>query len=369
MVFQIKPVIKTMDSFKDFIASYEIGEKDLIVTNEYIVKPLLGEDELKCHMLYQEKFGKGEPSDEMIDAMLEKIKGLDIERVFAIGGGTVIDISKLFVFGGDYSCEDLYSFGKDLPKKRQLVIIPTTCGTGSEMTGLTIAEIKKKHTKLGLSLPQLFADETVMIDELLYTIPYGVFATSSIDALIHAIESFVSNKRSIYSDMFAEKAIRMIIAGYRQVIEKGEAAVKENIHDFLIASDLAGVAFSNAGCGAVHATSYPVGANFHVPHGLANYIMFTACFRAYAKNGADMGDVEGVLKEVLKLDAGADPWEALTELLDKILARKPLKEVGMTKENISEFARTVLETQGRLLGNMPVELSQRDLEEIYSECF
>ena len=353
MVFQIKPVIKTMDSFKDFIASYEIGEKDLIVTNEYIVKPLLGEDELKCHMLYQEKFGKGEPSDEMIDAMLEKIKGLDIERVFAIGGGTVIDISKLFVFGGDYSCEDLYSFGKDLPKKRQLVIIPTTCGTGSEMTGLTIAEIKKKHTKLGLSLPQLFADKTVMIDELLYTIPYGVFATSSIDALIHAIESFVSNKRSIYSDMFAEKAIRMIIAGYRQVIEKGEAAV----------------AFSNAGCGAVHATSYPVGANFHVPHGLANYIMFTACFRAYAKNGADMGDVEGVLKEVLKLDAGADPWEALTELLDKILARKPLKEVGMTKENISEFARTVLETQGRLLGNMPVELSQRDLEEIYSECF
>lgn len=86
--------------------------------------------------------------------------------------------------------------------------------------------------------------------------------------------------------MFAEKAIRMIIAGYREVIEKGETAVKENIHDFLIASDLAGIAFSNAGCGAVHATSYPVGANFHVPHGLANYIMFTACFRAYAKNGS-----------------------------------------------------------------------------------
>ena len=72
---------------------------------------------------------------------------------------------------------------------------------------------------------------------------------------------------------------------------------------------------------------------------------------------------------MLNLDSGANPWEALTELLDKMLARKPLKEVGMTKENISEFARTVLETQGRLLGNMPVELSQSDLEEIYSECF
>ena len=367
MTFQIKPVIKTMDSFKDFVTNYDIGEKDLIVTNEYIIKPHMDNVELKCRLLYQEKFGKGEPSDEMIDGMLNEIKGLDIERIFAIGGGTVIDISKLFVFGGDYSCEDLYSFGKDLPKTRKLIIIPTTCGTGSEMTGLTIAEIKKKHTKLGLSLPQLFADETVMIDELLYTIPYGVFATSSIDALIHAIESYVSNKRSIYSDMFAKKAIEMIISGYKEVIEKGEGAVKENIHDFLIASDLAGVAFSNAGCGAVHATSYPVGANFHVPHGLANYIMFTACFRAYAKNGADMSDVENVLKDVLKVES--NPWDALTELLDKILKRKPLREVGMSKENISEFAKTVLETQGRLLGNMPVELSCSDLEEIYSECF
>lgn len=367
MLFQIKPVIKTMDNVDELFKSYGIGEKDLVVTNEYIIKPHLDGKEVSCKLLYQENFGKGEPSDEMIDGMLSAIKGMDIERIFAIGGGTVIDISKLFVFGGDYTCEELYEQGKDLPKQRKLIIIPTTCGTGSEMTGLCIAEIKKKHTKLGLSLPQLYADETVMIDELLYTIPYNVFATSSIDALIHAIESFVSNKRSIYSDLFAEKAIKMIISGYKKIAKQGECAVRENIHDFMIASDLAGIAFSNAGCGAVHATSYPVGANFHVPHGLANYIMFTACFKAYAKNGADMGDVEAAIKDSLGVDS--NPWEALTELLDKILERKPLREYGMTQENISEFADTVLKTQGRLLGNMPVELTFEDLVEIYTQCF
>ena len=367
MLFQIKPVIRTMDSVRELFDHYAIGEKDLIVTNEYILAPHLDGKELKCHVLYQEQYGKGEPSDEMIDGMLGAIRNKDIDRIFAIGGGTVIDVSKLFVFGGEHTCEELYDHGKDLPKQRQLIIIPTTCGTGSEMTGLTIAEIKKKHTKLGLALPQLYADETVLVDEFLQTIPYNVFATSSIDALIHAIESFVSNKRSLYSDMFAEKAIRMIIAGYKHITENGRDSVKDCVHDILIASDLAGVAFSNAGCGAVHATSYPVGANFHVPHGLANYIMFTACFKAYAKNGADMTDVEAVLREVLGVDG--DPWAALTLLLDKILERKPLKEVGMTEANIREFAKTVLATQGRLLGNMPVELSEDDLAQIYTECF
>ena len=367
MLFQIKPVIKTMDSVSELFESYDMGEKDLVVTNEFIIKPYLEGRDVAFKLLYQERFGKREPSDEMIDGMLEAVKGMDIERVFAIGGGTVIDISKLFVFGGDYTCEELYEHGKDLPKKRKLIIIPTTCGTGSEMTGLCIAEIKKKHTKLGLSLPQLYADETVMIDELLYTIPYGVFAASSIDALIHAIESHVSNKRNIYSDMFAEKAIKMILAGYKKIAADGEKAVKENIHDFMIASDLAGIAFSNAGCGAVHATSYPVGANFHVPHGLANYIMFTACFKAYKKNGADLTDVENIIGAAL--DASAEPWKALTELLDKILERKPLREYGMTEANIEEFAETVISTQGRLLGNMPVKLTKEDIADIYSDCY
>lgn len=369
MQFLIKPTVKLMNSVNELFSEYKLSKNDLVVTNEYIISPFIKENKPECHFLYQEKFGKGEPSDEMIDAMLDAVRGLEIERIFAIGGGTVIDISKLFVFGGDYTCADLYEFGSRLEKKRKLVIIPTTCGTGSEMTCLTIAEIKKKHTKLGLNLPQLYADETVLIDEFLYTIPYGVFATSSIDALIHAIESYVSNKRTVYSDLFADKAIDMIISGYKKIAENGKDEVKKNIHDFIIAADMAGIAFSNAGCGAVHATSYPVGANFHVPHGLANYIMFNACFKAYEKNGADMTDAEAAIRRSLNVGEGVNVWAALTELLDKILERKPLKEVGMTQENISEFASTVLQTQTRLLNNMPVTLSMEDLEEIYRECF
>jgi len=158
MVFQIKPVIKTMDSFKDFVVSYEIGGKDLIVTNEYIVKPLLGDDELKCHMLYQEKFGKGEPSDEMIDAMLEKIKGLDIERVFAIGGGTVIDISKLFVFGGDYSRterleyedDEYFYYVKAVPKAS----VSTSERSIKKINGEPIREERRSEEKKAVSFTE-----------------------------------------------------------------------------------------------------------------------------------------------------------------------------------------------------------------------
>lgn len=368
MVFRIKPEIQTLDTVDELFETFQIGKDDLILTNEYVLMPHLGGIKPECTFLFQEKFGTGEPSDEMIDGILREANKRDYKRIFAVGGGTVIDIGKLMVFGPEYTCGELFEKGAALPKKRQLIAVPTTCGTGSEVTCISIAEIKAKHTKMGLAVEQLFPDRSVLIPALLKTIPYGVFAASSIDALIHAIESFISPKASICTKLFSEKAMGMILLGYKKVLASGEdaAVIQNEMSEFLIASCFAGIAFANAGVGAVHATSYPLGANFHIPHGQANYLMFGAVMDAYRKNGADMAELEGILGKILLT---GKVWDALRELLDGILTRKPLREYGMAEMQIGQFADSVLKTQQRLLVNNAAVLSQDDIETIYKACF
>ena len=369
MQFQMHTSIRIMDSFDEFVKAYNVGEDDLILTNEYVLGPALNGAEPPCTVIYQEKFGAGEPNDEMIDGVLNAAGNRKIDRVIAIGGGTIIDIAKLLVFGSGHSCEKLFLDGKNLPKTRKLIAIPTTCGTGSEVTNISIAEIKSLHTKMGLVCPQLFPDEAVLIPAMLKTLPYGVFATSSIDALIHAVEAFVSINATPYTEAFAAAAIERILPAYQKVVASGNdrAVLMDCMRDFLIASNMAGLAFGSAGCGAVHALSYPIGANFHVPHGQANYLLFSACFRMYARKHADLSRVEAKIAGVLGVER-ARVWEELEQLLDRILARKPLEAFGMTAEQLNAFPATVLKTQQRLLGNMPVQLSEEDIRAIYAEC-
>lgn len=370
MRFSIRPEIMTMDSAAELFEKYAAGEGDLVITNRYVLMPHIGEPPVGCIMLYAEDYGSGEPTDIMIDKMLDAVRGQDIKRIFAIGGGTVLDISKLFVYGGDYNCEQIFEKGAVLPKTRKLVAVPTTCGTGSETTGLTIAEITKKHTKLGLQVPQLFPDEVVLIESLLYSLPYSVFATSSIDALIHCVEAYLSKNASVFTKMYSEKGIEMILKAYKDILSKGKThtAIMENMSDLLIASTFGGIAFGNAGVTAVHALSYPVGANFHVPHGLSNYIMFGAVMRAYGEKQLDMTELENIIARALGLECKADVLLELTGVLDAILERKPLSECGMGEEHLRSFPPLVIQTQQRILKNLPVELSEEDIRKIYAEC-
>ena len=130
MQFQMHTSIRILDSFDEFVKTYSVGEGDLILTNEYVLGPALNGAEPPCAAIYQEKFGAGEPNDEMIDGVLSAVGDRRIDRVIAIGGGTIIDIAKLMVFGSGYKCEKLFLEGKNLPKTRKLIVIPTTCGTG-----------------------------------------------------------------------------------------------------------------------------------------------------------------------------------------------------------------------------------------------
>lgn len=365
----IKPEIYHFDKVREFAEEFQIGEGDLMVTNEYIYKPFFGDLDLKCDVIFQEKYGQGEPSDDMVEAMYKDIKGSH-KRVIAVGGGTVIDISKLFALKDVSPVLDLYD-GKIPPvKDKELVLVPTTCGTGSEVTNIAILALNSRGTKKGLAVDEMYGDSAVLVPELLESLPFGVFATSSIDALVHAVESSLSPKGNQTTRMFGYKAIDMILNGYKEIATHGPEARKPLLPQFLMASNYAGIAFGNAGCAAVHAMSYPLGATYHVPHGESNYAMFTGVMKNYMeiRTDGEIATLDRFLADILSCST-ENVYEELEKLLNHLIQKKPLHEYGMREEEIEEFTDSVIENQQRLLANNFVPLDRERMIKIYRELY
>lgn len=365
-----KPALHQFQTCREFAEEFQLGSRDLILTNQYIFDPWFGQMGLNVHTIYQEQYGSGEPTDVMVDAILADAAKTGCQRVIAIGGGTVIDIAKVLAVSNGEGVDELYDKAPNLEKKRELVIIPTTCGTGSEVTNISIMARTRLGTKLGLVSPAMYADQAVLIPELLEGLPFSVFATSSIDALVHAVESSLSPKATPYTKLFGYKAIEMIIKGYQKIVAEGWEVRLNLLENFLVASNYAGLAFGTAGCAAVHATSYPLGGKYHVPHGESNYAMFTGVLKNYMELKQD-GEI-AVMNRYLAglLGCGVEEvYDKLEELLNQILPKKPLHEYGMTKEDIDEFAHSVMVSQGRLMANNFVPLDEDRVRKIYTELY
>ncbi len=369
-LFKLKTVINQFESFGSFAKEFGLGERDLVITNDFLYEPFMKACGLPCHFVMQEHYGTGEPSEEMMNKILHDLRGVQYDRVIAVGGGTVIDISKLFVLK---DLEDVMdAFDKKIPliKQKQLVIIPTTCGTGSEVTNISIAEIKSRQTKMGLADDAIVADNAVIIPELLKGLPFHFYACSAIDALIHAVESFVSPKCNPYTAIFSEAAWNIIIPVFQTIRDKGPEYRFECMGDMIMASNFAGIAFGNAGVGAVHALSYPLGGTYHVPHGESNYQFFTEVFKVY-ESKAPGGQMQ-VLKEKLSKVMGCTPANLFSEidaLLSALIQKNDLHTYGMKESEIEGFADAVLATQQRLLANNYTPLTRDEIRDIYKTLY
>lgn len=371
-----KPDLYKFDTCKDFVSEFKLGEEDLILTNEYIYKPFFKNLNLPVHTIFQEKYGSGEPTDVMVDAILKDASKVKYNRIIAIGGGTIIDIAKvLSVAGSGDSVDDLYS-KKKLIKKHTLVVLPTTCGTGSEVTNIAILNRTRIGVKVGLTGEAMFSDYAVLIPELLCNLPDYVFATSSIDALVHAVESSLSPNATPYTKLFGYKAIDMILNGYKKIVSDMKAGIAPNaarkpmLGQFLIASNFAGLAFCKAGCAAVHALSYPLGGKYHVAHGESNYAVFTGVLKNYMeiKSDGEIACLNKYIAGILKCDESV-VYEKLEELLNSLLPKKALHEYGVTKADLPVFADSVMKTQGRLMKNNFVPLTAERVLKIYKELY
>jgi len=368
---RIVPKVFYFDTFKEFNDEFKIGGKDLLITNEWLHTPYAAPLSIDTNVIYQEKYGAGEPSDEMIDAMAKDMKQFDFDRIIAFGGGTIVDICKILALDLPAKSVDLFT-GNAAPKKiKELVVVPTTCGTGSEVTNVAIAELKELHIKKGLAVDETYADFAVLVPETIKGLPYKFFITSSVDAMIHAIESYLSPKASPFTEMYSLAAMDMIMHGYREIADKGEEERFKFMKDFVLASCYAGVAFGNAGCAAVHALSYSIGGAFHVPHGEANYQFFTEVFKMYTRKNPG-----GKIKEATNLFAGylgcspdGDVYGELEKFLNKLIIKKPLKEYGMSEAQIDEFTESTIANQQRLLANNYVFLEKEEIREIFSNLY
>lgn len=361
----------SFDTFDEFVKEFHINEDDLIITNDFILVEYEKRADLKADIVYQERYGAGEPSDEMFEAMYADVAAMKPhKRIIGIGGGTVLDISKLFALRYNHPVEELYDRKLPVEKDKELILIPTTCGTGSEVTNISILAFKARNTKMGLATDELYADKAVLIPEFLKNLPFRFFATSSIDAFIHAVESSLSPKATPYTELYGYKAMEMILKGYLKIAAEGEQARLGMLKEFLIASNFAGLAFGTAGCGPVHALSYPLSGTFHVAHGEANYAIFSGVMNKYRK--------EPKLERLVRLKthiAGIlgceqeDVFEKLEILLDQIIKKKSLSEYGADQPMLSDWSQSVLDTQQRLMKNSPFPMDFDDILEIYQSLF
>lgn len=368
LALRIVPKIYCYDSFKEFHEEFKIGKNDLVVTNEFIYEPFMKPLGIETNLIFQEKFGAGEPSDEMIDEIVKEMKKFKFDRIIAFGGGTIVDICKVLALEVPERSLDLF-LGTVPPKKKYpLVAVPTTCGTGSEVTNVAIAELKSMHIKKGIAVEDTYADIAVLIPETVKGLPWKFFVTSSIDALIHAIEAYLSPKASPMTEVFSLEAIKLIMSGYKEIIEKGEAERFHLLKQFMLGANYGGIAFGNAGVGAVHALSYSIGGAFHVPHGEANYAFFTEVFKMYAKKQPDgkIKEATRILADILGCDPAGDVYGELEQFLNKLIVKKKLSEYGMTEAQIDEFTDSTITNQQRLLVNNYVPLSKEEIREIFA---
>ncbi|MCB7304592.1 4-hydroxybutyrate dehydrogenase [Bariatricus massiliensis] len=369
-LFQQRPEVQKFDTMKAFLEAFSVGEGDFILASKSIYDTYMKGLCSGAVVRFKSEYGAGEPTDGMIDALLKEFRRLDCKRVIAVGGGAVIDMAKLLVLGTDAGAEEIFGRQVPLQKERELIAVPTTCGAGSESSNVTIAEFTERRSKMGLADDALYPDYAVLIPELLRELPYSFFATSAIDALIHGIESFVSPKASLYTQMFSEKAVRMILDGFRRIASEGLESRFELLEEFLVASDLAGIAFGNAGTGAVHAMSYPLSGEYHVAHGEANYQFLTAVFRKYKELQPEgrITELDRILAQAL-LCAPEDVYRELECLLDQIIGRKPLREYGMKESETESFAKSVEKSQQRLLNQSYIKFDAAQMAEIYRELY
>lgn len=369
--FRIVPVIEIYSNIEKFLENFSFNRDDLVFSSsstlKYFKEYLNG-----ASVILRGDYGTGEPSDVLVEKIHDDLvrKNVSYKRVVAIGGGTVIDVAKLLALKTFSPVDKL--FDREIPaeKDKELIIIPTTCGTGSEVTNISILEFVQRKTKFGLADDSLFADCAVLIPELLEDLPYQFFATSSIDALVHAVESWLSPKASEISRMFSEKAIKLILKAYRLIEQNGQDSRRQVLTDVLSASTYAGIAFGNAGTGAVHAASYPFSGDRHVPHGEANYVLFSEILKMYQKKNpeGDLKKLNCIIASVLDCET-ENALSCMESLLEKILPLKKMREYGVEESSLESYVDNVITKQGRLTANNYVPLTAQEYSSIYRNVF
>lgn len=353
------------------------GNKVLVVTGKGSSKKTGALDKvlksLKDSSLEYIVFDKVE-SDPSVNTVREGVKIAKKEAadlIVALGGGSALDAAKgISIMIGNEG--DIVDYEKKSPEKTGLPIIaiPTTAGTGSEVTRFTIITDTERKIKMLIGGSTLIPKVAILDHKLSVMMPPAVTAATGMDALTHAIEAFISKKSQPTTEMYALTAIKIISGNLAKAVLDGENL--EARKNMLLGQMYAGLAFSNASVALVHSMSRPLGAYFKVPHGLANALLLpvvmefnrAACAEKFASIAKAMGEKTNH-KSVR--DASSLAVDAVDKLFSEIGLPNTLKEVGVEKDLIEKMAEDAMASGST--ANNPRKPSMEELVQIYNKIY
>ncbi|MQX79058.1 iron-containing alcohol dehydrogenase [Sinorhizobium medicae] len=313
-----------------------------------------------------------DPPEIIVYGCVEEARQAAADIVIGLGGGSSLDIAKLaaVLLSSEQSLGDMYGIGKVQGARVPLVLVPTTAGTGSEATNISIITTGET-TKMGVVSPQLYADFVLLDAELTVGLLQVHTAATGIDAMVHAIEAYTSkHKKNPLSDALAREALRLL--GHNLIAACKEPSNRDAREGMLLGATLAGQAFSNSPVAAVHALAYPLGGHYHIPHGLSNALMLGPVLRYNAQAAAplyaELADVLGVKGSGDTTARSEDFVAHMQVLMDESGAPRRLRDVGVTDNSLAMLAADAMK-QTRLLINNPVEVREEDALALYRQAF
>ncbi|MFD3191945.1 iron-containing alcohol dehydrogenase [Sedimentitalea sp. HM32M-2] len=313
-----------------------------------------------------------DPPEAMILNAVAQARAAGVDGVVSVGGGSSMDTAKLIsvLLNTEQPLAEMYGVNLVRGERLPLVLAPTTAGTGSEVTPISIVTTGTNEKK-GVVSPQLLPDWAILDAELTVGLPAAVTAATGIDAMVHAIEAFTSKRlKNVVSDCLAKQALELLGANIRTACFSPED--RDARGAMLLGSMLAGIAFTNAPVAAVHALAYPLGGHFHVPHGLSNALVLPyvlefnmpAAQPMYAElapiifpelaGKSEQARAEGMVAGFLQLGPELGMQSRLTE-------------VGVSHNNLPRLAEDAMK-QERLLINNPREMTLQAAQEIYEKA-
>ena len=362
------------------IAGARLGKSVLFITDAGLVslglcQPAIASlEKAGCSVAVFDQV-EADPSLATLMAATQAARAINASGIVGFGGGSSMDVAKLaaLLCGSGEDIDEAWGVANAKGPRLPLVLVPTTAGTGSEVTPVSIITVSGDE-KRGVSSPVILPDLAILDPDLTLGLPASITAATGIDAMVHAIEAYASKSanNNPMSRMLAVEALRLLGANIETAVNHGSDLAARSAR--LLGSMLAGMAFANSPVAAVHALAYPVGGIFHVPHGLSNALVLPHVLRFNAPEAAHLY-AELAPHAFPDIDMSAGTQGVCAQFIERLAAlsadlglKTRLREVGVSESDLPRMASDAMK-QTRLLVNNPRDVSEADALSIYRAAY
>ena len=376
-LLQPQKIVFGTGCIETFVEDYKkLGLQHLFVLTAPPIRPLIEEplETLRKAGISIEIFQNilAEPTVNDFKAILEVAREFKADSVVGIGGGSVLDVTKLVAafLNSDQQVEDCFGTGFIKQKGLWFACLPTTAGTGSEVSPNAILLDERDHLKKGIVSPFLIADAAYVDPKLTWTVPAKVTADTGMDALTHCIEAYTNKFAHPSVDIYALKGIQLIAANLEKAVKNGQD--QEAREALAFGSLYGGLCLGPVNTAAVHALSYPLGGEFHIPHGLSNAILLPSVMKfnmpANIKRHAEVAIALGCQPGANEEETAQRGVDFIYRLADAVGIPNKLTALDIPQTAVDGMAKAAMQVQ-RLLKNNPREVTEQDAKDIYNSLY